>query len=83
MTPVETPAPILDSLVSKWLIKYGPQELDLSERHFTTWNADVYMVYVDYISGFANELNCHAETIEQLIFESASLEFSVGNSWLK
>jgi hypothetical protein len=83
MTPIDTAAPILDSLVSKWLIKFGPKEFNLSERHFTTWNAEVYMEYVDYISAFSNKLNCHAETIEQLIFESASLKFSVGNSWLK
>ncbi len=83
MTTVEQTAPILDSLVAKWLVHYGPDIFKLSERRYTKWDIAVYEAFCSYIAGLASQYNCHADLIEQLMFESASKEFTVNSGWLK
>ena len=82
MTPKEEPAPILDSLVSKWIKEFGPMDCKFPDRRYTQWDIDVYSSYLNYVTQLSNKHLCHADLVEQLIFESATEIFSQGNSWL-
>ena len=83
MTPIDQTAPILDSLVAKWLINFGPEEFNIGERRYTKWDVNVYGAFCSYVSRISKSFSCRADLIEQLIFESASKEFAVNSGWLK
>jgi len=81
MTPKEVSAPILDSLVLKWIKKYGVNDFDGLSISKMSWNLQTYSFYCDWIESHARQNDCFPEEVELVLFRLAEKEFSIDSKW--
>lgn len=75
-TPRDIGAPILDSLIARWLKQNAAFEFKGFSTKSVGWGLRTYARYHDWISKHAFSLGCYPDEIEQVLFEAAEKEFS-------
>ena len=75
-TPRETPAPIYDSLISKWIATFAASEFQGISLNPEVWSLKTYSSYYSWMNLIANENSIKSDDLESILFEEASKLFS-------
>ena len=82
ITPRETSAPILDSLILLWIQKYAQKDFAGLSIAKMDWNFRTYSFYCDWIANQAKANKCFPDEVELVLFRIAELEFSKNSIWV-
>jgi hypothetical protein len=81
-TPRNVSAPILDSLIVRWLSEFASEEFAGLNLSCTTWNTKTYTAYCDWIGHHANSASCLPDDVELILFRLAEERYAKASSWL-
>lgn len=75
-TPRSESAPILDSLILKWIQKYSREDFCHFNLNRMSWNPDLYSDYCDWVEQYASKFGIYSDDVELVLFKDAEREFS-------
>jgi len=80
-TPREVGAPIYDSLIACWVNEFAKEDFLGVTTSSETWNLKTYSRYWDWVKEHSDELECHPDEIELVLFRDAERRFARQSAW--
>lgn len=81
ISPRETSAPILDSLILLWLREFASEEFLGINLRALTWNVKTYSSYCDWVAWHAEKHSCFPDEVELVLFRMAEARFARSSGW--
>jgi hypothetical protein len=80
-SPANKPAPIYDSFIALWITKYAKKEFGEVSTSSEVWNKRTYATYFEWMISNSLEFGVRPDDLELVIFQDATLEFSMKSKW--
>lgn len=80
-TPRDISAPILDSLILRWIGDYALEEYDGFSVKKMNWNLRTYSHYCDWVGVYAEKCEVFPDEVELVLFRIAEQEYSSSSNW--
>lgn len=80
-TPRDVGAPILDSLVGKWIKEFAAKDFEGVSLNYENWNLATYSRYWDWVKEHADSYSCNPDDVELVIFRNAESSYAATSKW--
>jgi hypothetical protein len=81
-TPRDISAPILDSLIMRWIGDYALEDYDGLSIRKMNWNLKTYSHYCDWVRVYAEKFEIFPDEVELVLFRIAEQEYSSSSNWV-